>query len=78
MPKLPDITLAQLTAALGWVVAQLIAMGLLDSDSGQLVLQLGSSIIAGAWMIGDGILRAGRNRARAALIAAGHKDPAAK
>jgi len=74
--KTPNVTLAQAIAALGWVITQAIAMGWLDGDKGQLFLQLGSSIIAGLWMVGDGILRAGRNRARAAAIQAGNPDPA--
>jgi hypothetical protein len=66
--KFPDITLAQLTAAVSWIAAQAVGMGLIDSHQEQWLIQLGSTVIAGAWMIADGIIRAGRNRTAAAEV----------
>lgn len=63
--RLPDITLVQIVAALGWVVTQAIAMGFLDNDQGQVVVQIGSSVLAAAWMIGEAVIRNGRARALA-------------
>jgi hypothetical protein len=72
----PVITQAQIAAAIAWVVSQLVAMGVLDEDSTQLVLSASSSLLAAAWMIGDAILRA--NRAKAAAMAAAAQVPLAE
>ncbi len=63
--KMPDITQAQLLAALTWIVSQAVATGWVDSNIGQKWLQIGSSVIAAAWVIGDAILRSFRNIAAA-------------
>lgn len=63
--KMPDITQAQLLAALTWIVSQAVATGWVNSDVGQKWLQIGSSVIAAAWVIGDAILRSFRNIAAA-------------
>lgn len=69
--KAPDITLAQITAAVGWAVAQLVAMGVIDNDQAQLTLQVASTGIAAAWTIADAIIRQGRAKAAAIGAAAG-------
>lgn len=61
--KMPDITLAQLTAALTWVVAQAVASGLVDNSQAQLILQIGSTGLSAVWVIADAIIRNGRSRA---------------
>lgn len=61
--KMPDITLAQLTAALAWIVAQAVATGLVDNDQAQLILQVGSTGLSAVWVIADAIIRNGRSRA---------------
>lgn len=74
--KLPDITPAQLLAALTWVVTQVIALGWVNNDTGQWVLQIAGTAIPFVWMLADSIIRHGRNKARAAVIASGGADPA--
>lgn len=64
--KMPDITPAQLVAALTWIVAQAVAFGYLDTQRSQLVLSVGSTVIAAAWKIADAIIRNGRAKAVAA------------
>lgn len=59
--KFPDITAAQLIAALTWVISQAVATGWVNNDDAQHWIQLGSTIIAAAWVIGDAILRGFRN-----------------
>ena len=58
----PDITAAQLVAALTWVVAQAVAFGWVDGTSSQVILSIGATVIAAAWKIADSIIRNGRNR----------------
>lgn len=74
MNKMPDITLAQILAFFAWVVAQAVAFGWLDTIKSQLVLSAGATIIAAVWKLADGIIRASRVQAKAAVIVAG-KDP---
>jgi hypothetical protein len=61
--KRPDITPAQLVAALTWVVAQAVAFGWLDTQRSQVILSVGATVIAAAWKVSDSIIRNGRNRA---------------
>jgi hypothetical protein len=75
--KLPDITPAQIAAGLAWLVTQAIALGWVNNDTGQWVLQLSGTAIPFVWFLADAIIRHGRNKARVALIEAGHPDPAA-
>ena len=70
MTKLPDITQAQIISALGWIVAQAVGMGLIDSTTEKLALQIGASVIALGWMVGDALLRGRRAQAVAANPAA--------
>ena len=64
--KMPDVTPAQLVAALGWVVSQAVAFGWLDTMKSQLVLSAGSTVIFAAWKIADAVIRNGRAKAVAA------------
>lgn len=63
---MPDITPAQLVAALTWVGSQAVAAGWVNNDQAQHWVQLGSTIITAAWLIGDAILRGARNVGNAA------------
>lgn len=68
--KTPDITVAQMIAAVSWVIAQALAMGVIDKDQSQLFLQIASTGIAAAWVIADAIIRQGRAKAAAAVTIA--------
>jgi len=67
---MPDLTPAQLVAALTWVVAQAVAFGWLDTRYSQVILSVGSTVIVAAWKIADAIIRNGRAKAVAANPAA--------
>jgi hypothetical protein len=72
---LPDITPAQLIAALSWVAAQAVAAGWVNNDQSQHWLQLGSTIISAVWIVGDAALRGFRNIRKAAEAKAGTPTP---
>lgn len=76
--KLPDITLAQVLAVFGWIVAQAVAYGVLDTSRSQVLLSGGSTVIGAVWKLADAWLRSSRNNVRAAAVAAGKPDPAAQ
>jgi hypothetical protein len=57
---MPDITPAQIAAVAGWIVAQLVAFGLIDNQHEQLAVSVGATILGAAWKIADGYLRAHR------------------
>lgn len=59
----PDITPAQISAALGWIVAQLVAYGWLDTRYSQIVLSAGATILGAVWALADSYLRGKRNEA---------------
>ncbi len=59
--KFPDLTAAQLIAALTWVAAQAVAAGWIDSDHSKRYVSIGSTIITSVWIAGDAILRGVRN-----------------
>lgn len=61
----PDITPAQIAAAVGWVVAQLVAWGYIDQAQAQLAVSLGATVLAAAWKIADAWLRGRRAHALA-------------
>jgi hypothetical protein len=65
--KTPDITLAQILAGVAWVASQAVAMGLIDSNQSAFALQIASTIIGAAWVLGDSIIRQGRAKAAAAV-----------
>jgi small-conductance mechanosensitive channel len=56
----PDITPAQLSALVGWIVAQAVAFGWVDSDQAQILISGGATIVAAAWKIADSLLRGKR------------------
>lgn len=70
--KMPDITLAQILAALAWVVGQIVAMGFVDNDTGQLVLQVGTTVLSAVWFVADAIIRHGRSKVAVAAVVQGH------
>lgn len=61
--QMPDVTPAQIAAVVTWVVAQLVAFGIVDSARAQLLISLGSTVVAAAWKIADAYLRGQRARA---------------
>jgi hypothetical protein len=63
---MPDITPAQLVAAITWVAAQAVAAGWINNDQSQHWVQLSSTIVTAVWIAGDAILRGFRNVRKAA------------
>jgi hypothetical protein len=63
---MPDVTLAQALAVFGWIIAQAVAFGWLDTVKSQLVLSAGATIIGAAWKLADALIRNGRAKAVAA------------
>ena len=60
---MPDITPAQIAAVVGWIVAQLVAFGWVDQRREQLLISVGSTVLAAAWKLADAYLRGQRARA---------------
>lgn len=58
--SMPSITPAQITAVVGWVVAQLVAFGLIQDTQAQLAVSIGATVLAAALKLADGYLRAHR------------------
>lgn len=69
--RMPDITPAQVTALLGWIIAQAVAFGWLDSDQSQILVSAGATIVAAAWKVADALLRGRRAQAVGTVAAAG-------
>jgi hypothetical protein len=61
----PDITQAQVLAVIKWLTVQAIAWGAITNSTGQLVLSIGSTVLAAVWVIADSALRGRRARAKA-------------
>lgn len=59
--NMPNITQAQILAALTWIATQAVAAGWVNNDQAQHWLQLGSTILASVWVLGDALLRGFRN-----------------
>jgi hypothetical protein len=59
----PDITPAQIAAVVGWIVAQLVAYGYLDTRYSQIVVSAGATILGAVWAYADAHLRGKRNEA---------------
>lgn len=66
--KLPDVTLAQLLAAFTWIVGTLVNMGVTDNETSKVIIEIGVTVIAAAWKVGDAIIRNGRAQIAAAAI----------
>lgn len=67
--RMPDITLAQIVAALGWIVAQAVSLGFIDDELAKVVLSTAVTVVSAAWVIGDAWIRHGRSKIVAAAIA---------
>lgn len=63
--NMPDITPAQILAAVTAVVAQLVNAQLIDGRTQHLIVGLAGIIVPAAWMLADAIIRHGRSRALA-------------
>jgi hypothetical protein len=63
---LPDITIVQITAIVGWAVAQAVAYGWLDIRYQQVTVSAGATIVAAVLKLSDAIIRNGRAKAFAA------------
>lgn len=60
---LPDITLAQVAAAITWIAGQVVIMGVADENTTKAVLSIALTVLSATWMVGDAIIRNGRSRA---------------
>lgn len=67
---MPDLTPAQIVAALGAVGAQAVAYKLLAGGTEQLVVSVAGIVVPAAFMIGDAIIRHGRAKISVAQIEA--------
>jgi hypothetical protein len=68
--SMPKITPAQVAALLTFVVGQAVAFGWVDKARSQLLVSIGSTVIAAAWKLADAYLRGQRAKAVAANPAA--------
>lgn len=67
MPRFttPNITPAQWAAVSGWIVAQLVAWGLIPREREQLAISAGATVLAACWKLADAHIRNGRARGSA-------------
>ena len=72
----PDITPTQIISVIASIVTQIVALGWVDNDTGQLILQLAGIVVPAIWMIADAIIRHGRAQALYAprVVLASDKD----
>jgi cytochrome c biogenesis protein ResB len=63
--KTPDITPEQISAKLTLIVGQFVAWGYIGNHTGQLVVSIGSVVLACVLMIADAWIRHGRSKAAA-------------
>ena len=75
---MPDVTPAQIAAVVGWVVAQLVAYGVLDVRYQQVTVSAGATLLGVAWKLADAYLRGQRAKAVAANPALASTVPPAK
>ncbi len=61
--KTPDITPAQIVAALGAILTELLNAALISSRIDHLIVGLAGIVVPFAWILGDAIIRHGRSRA---------------
>lgn len=73
--NLPNITQAQILALITFVAGQAVAYGLLDTAKEQLVVSIGSIVVAAVWKIADAVIRNGRAQIAAAQINTGGVQP---
>ncbi len=59
----PNVTTAQVTALLTWIISVVAAFGAHISQTQSVVLIGGASFVAGALHLGDAVIRHGRSRA---------------
>ena len=70
--QLPNITQAQMLAVITFVAGQAVSYGLLNPGKQQLVVSIGSIVVASAWKIADAVIRNGRAQIAAAQITTGN------
>ena len=61
----PNITTAQVTALIQWILSVVVAFGVHLTEAQSIALVGGASFAAGALHLGDAIIRHGRSRALA-------------
>ena len=79
--KTPDITPAQITAVVTFIVGQAVAWGLVSNNREQTLISAGSTLIAIAWKIADAHIRHGRavgNVHALPQVTAAKRKPAAR
>jgi len=72
---MPDITPAQVLALVTFLVAQLVAYGVIDGTAQQAVLSAAGTVIPAVWTLADALLRGARNKAHAAALLTGAPVP---
>ncbi len=72
--KMPELSIATVLAVVGWVVAQAVAFGWLDTATSQEFLSVTSTAIALGVKFWDATVRAARNKRRAAEVLAGRAE----
>lgn len=64
----PDITKAQIGAVLTFIGGQAVAFGWLTTPREQLLVSIGSTVIAAVWKLADAWIRHGRSKAAAVQL----------
>lgn len=67
----PDITPAQVVAAIGGIVGVLLTATVIDGQTAKLVTGLASILVPIGFVIADAIIRHGRSKVAAAMVASG-------
>lgn len=73
--RTPAITQAQIAAVVGWVAAQAVAWGWLDTSRSQTLVSGGSTILFAAWKLADAYLRGQRAQATLSSLPAPASPP---
>lgn len=68
--KMPDITPAQIVAAVGSAGAEAVAYKLLSPGAEQLVVSIAGIVVPGVLMVGDAVIRHGRSKIAVAELEA--------
>jgi predicted membrane protein len=66
--RTPDLTAAQWLALVTWTASQAVAFGWLTTAPSQAVLSGVASVLAGAWLLADALIRRGRASVAAAAV----------